>query len=90
MKIENYAEANPADKYVAEFSVYLPAIGITIHKFRVLRGKKGGFYFVYPSYGKPTVHPEEKRQYFPYFEFTSERKKEFDAKVNELLKEFVR
>lgn len=90
MKIENYREANPSEKHIAEFSVYLDGLGMTIHKFKVLRNKKGGWYLGYPNYSVPNPDDPMKRSWHPYFDLLPERKKEFEGKVMEMLKEYVR
>lgn len=89
MKIENYSEINEKN-VVAEFSVYLEGFGMTIHKFKVLRNGKGGWYFSYPQYSLPNPDDHMKRSWHSYIDLLPERKKEFEKKVNEALKVFVR
>lgn len=95
MKIENYCETSqntvPKPYHLAEFSVSIPALGLTIHKFRLLRAKNGGYYFTAPQYFLPNPDdPNGKKLKYPFIEFTGERKADFEKKVMELLKEFVR
>jgi hypothetical protein len=89
MKIENYREANPADKYVAIFDIYLgEQWGLTFHNWKLLKNKKGGYFIAGPSFSVSDDMGGKK--WFPFIEFTPEKKQSFDSKVLELLKPFMR
>lgn len=82
MEILNYVVSeNPPT--IATFSVHIPALKLHLHKLRVMRSKKGHIFISYPSWMEDQ-HGTKK--YFPYLEFEIEKKKEFEAKVFELLK----
>lgn len=87
MKIENYREANPAEKFIAKFDISL-ANGMMLHEWKVLKGKKGGYFAVAPSFSKEGEFGEKK--YFPYITFSREKDEVFKKELMELLKEFVR
>lgn len=89
MKIENYREANPADKYVAMFDIYLgDQWGVTFKNWKLIRNKKGGLFISCPSYS--VEDGEGGKKWHPFIEFTPEKKSNFEQKVMELLKEFAR
>jgi hypothetical protein len=87
MEITNYREANPSDKHLALFDIEL-ANGMILHNWKVLRGKKGGYFAVSPSFGVDDGFGQ--RKFFPYISFTKEKGEEFSKRIHELLKPLVR
>ncbi len=89
MKIENYREANPNDKFVARFDIFLEDEWSTVyHEWKLIRAKKGNLFISGPAYGVDDGMGGKK--YFPFIEFTPEKKQNFEKKVMELLKDFMR
>lgn len=77
MDILNYRQSdNPP--VIATFTAYIPAIKLFIHKLKVVRSKKGHLFISYPSYME---QQSDEKKYLPYFEFDSDRKKEFENQV---------
>ena len=88
MEIENYNELPPGKSVIAEFSVYLPGAKMRIHKMKVLKNKHGGKYVGFPAYG--VEQDDGRKKWMPFLEFTEEKAKEFQEKVLEALKPFMR
>jgi len=88
MKIENYREAGPSDKYIAKFDLYIPALQMTLHELKLIRSTKGHNFIAMPSFSKEDEFG--KKSWFPFIEFSKEKKVEFEKQVMELLKGFVR
>lgn len=86
MRIENYREQNPASNIIAFFDIYFDKMGMTLHNLKIIRSKKGNTFIAYPSYGVEDEMGQKK--FFPYFSFSEERKRDFEAKVYELLSPF--
>lgn len=63
---------------ICSFSVYIPAIHMTIHNMRLIKTKKGHTMVTYPSYSKEVAG---ERQWFKYIELSEEKRKEFEAKI---------
>jgi hypothetical protein len=87
MEIVNYREGTPSDKYVGIFDIYLGSVwGVTYRNWRLVHGKHGLF-ISGPSFsvGEP---PDKK--YFQYIEFSAEKKKDFENKILDLLKPYLR
>lgn len=90
MEILNYDEQPPTGNVVAIFSVRLPAAAMTFHKIKLIRSKKGNLFISLPSYAVDSMSEFGKKEYHPYVEMDEERKKEFQNKVLEAIKPFVR
>ena len=86
MKIENYREGSPTDKYVAIFDIHWPAqFGMVFKNWKLIRGKKGDF-LAGPSF---MVETNGEKKFYQYIEFTQEKKKDFEEKVKALLAPFM-
>lgn len=90
MEIVNYSQQAAGTSTVAIFSVYLPALQLTIHKFRLIRVKSGKLIIGYPSYRTDQTTPMGKAVYSSYLEFSKEKGLEFETKVMQALEPFLR
>lgn len=91
MEILNYDEQPPGGSSIAVFSVRLPQAGMTFHKIKLIRSKKGNLFLSLPSYGESDPNdPFGKKTYHPYVEMTLDRKTDFQKKVLEALEPFLR
>ena len=85
MIIENYRKFDNHKTEIARFDVILENIGLTLHEFKVVRGKNG--WFIAPpnfSYEKAGV-----KMWAPYFSVSENRKKEFFEKLKDLVNEKI-
>lgn len=89
MKIENYREQGPGSYFVALFDVYLDKAHLRLRNMKLCVSKKGIHFLGYPSFGVEG-EDKEKKQWTPYFEFSDEKKKDFEDTVFEELGPFVR
>ena len=88
MEIINYQDGLTGTNVLATFDIYFgPEWGMTLHKWKLLKGKNGPF-IAGPSYSETDLVGQ--KRYFPYIEFSKEKKAAFDAKVMGLLKGFVK
>lgn len=84
MKIINYEE-QPAGGYcIGIFDVYLENIHLNLRKMKICISKNGTHFLGYPSAAVQEVGSEQK-SWIPFFEFSAEKKKEFEDKVFEEL-----
>jgi len=90
MEIIDYSEQPPGKSTIAIFGVYLPALCMRIHKFRLIRLKNGKLLLGFPSFRTNSTTPTGNAIYAPYFEFSTEKGQEFERKVMEALKPFLR
>lgn len=86
MEIVNFREHPPGDKIIATFDVYLgPEWQITFCRIKLMKGKNGVFLampcFMEEQFGQ--------KKFFPYIQFSKEKKSVFDAKVFELLRNYL-
>lgn len=88
IRIENYREANPADKHLAIFDVYLPKISLVFRNMKLVKAKSGKEFLSYPSF---VVSEDEygKKTFAKTFEFSEEKTKEFETQVYEELTPFL-
>lgn len=88
MQILNY-EQQPAGSYaLGIFDIYFgPQWGMTLKRWKVCRSKAGHLYLQGPSYKSGEF--EGKPKFSPYIDFNSEKGKEFNQRVLDLIKEFV-
>ena len=91
MQIENYREQNPATKYVALFDIYLPYWQMTLHNWKLWKGKHG-YYTTGPSYciENPTVEGTMEKKFHPYISFSKEKQKEFQNGLLAALEPHIR
>lgn len=84
MEIINYQVGPSGGNIIAEFDI--DAGEFVFHKYRLIRSQKG-----YPFVSGPSFSSTDPitglKKYFPYIEIKD--KKTFDAKIVELLKEYV-
>lgn len=89
MKIENYRELPPGGYAVAMFDVYLDGIQLTLRNLKLCLSKKGHHFVGYPSFGVEN-DPGSPKTWVQYFEFSKEKKIEFDKKIMEELGPYVK
>lgn len=88
MEILNYCESGKQTSTVATFSVYIPAWRLTFHKMRLIRAKNGNMFLGFPSYSTDGLHGN--KLWHSYVELSEEKAKEFNNRVLEALKPFVK
>lgn len=88
MEILNYSEQSPTGNTVAIFSLAIPAFGMTFHKLRLVRTKKGGLMVFFPSYGEPKE--DGTKAWHSYVDLSENRRHDFNKKVMEALQPFLR
>lgn len=89
IKIENYRECPEGEKHLAFFDLYLPKITLTFRNLKLVKAKNGNHFISYPSF----VESEDalgKKIFAKYFEFSSEKQKEFEEQIFQELAPFVR
>jgi len=82
MKITNYREMPQASREIARFDIELENLGITLHEWRIVRKKAGGWFLSAPNY---MIEVEGTKRWLPYVSFNEKRKEEFFTKLNELV-----
>jgi hypothetical protein len=89
MQIENYREQNESVKYLALFDIYLPYWHMTLHNWKLWKGKRG-YYATGPSYcvEKKLQHGPE-REFHPYISFSKEKGKEFQESILKALEPHI-
>ena len=88
MDIENYQEQARGMPTIAIFDLYLPKIHLRIHHMKLIRTKKGHLMLSLPSFSVDNADGTKK--WTPYIEWSPEKAKEFNVKVMEALKPFLR
>lgn len=88
MRIENYRESNPSAKELAIFDIYLEKTGMTLHNWKIVRKKMGGWFIAAPSFAKDKE--DGTKAWLPYISFSGERKNEFYDMLMDLVKPLVR
>lgn len=86
MEILNYRDVIDKPSVIAEFDVYIPALHLTLYNLKLIRTKKGHTFPAAPCYGKDLGG---KKQFYPYWSFSDEKKKQFDEELMRLLKPFT-
>jgi len=84
MEILNYDEQPAGGSIAALFDIYIPAMDITLHRWKAIRDKKnGGFFF-----GPPSGYKEEqgKKSYPPYVTIGEKRRSDFMKALHDLLR----
>lgn len=79
MNVENYQEELPGGFIVATFDVYLEGMKLTLRKLKLCVSKKGNHFIGYPNFCVEKVPGDKK--WIPYFDFSAEKKKEFENAV---------
>lgn len=89
MKIENFRELPPGGYAIALFDVYLEGLHLTLRNLKLCVSKKGHHFVGYPSFpGEEDVMG--KKSWTQYFEFSKEKKIEFEKKILEELGPYVK
>jgi hypothetical protein len=88
MEILNYCEQPSNGSIAAIFSLTIPALGMTFHKVKLIRTKKGGLMIAFPSYSEEQADGTKK--WLSLIELSDARKTEFNKKVMEALNPFLR
>ena len=86
MKVESFRDGSPADKFVAIFDVYIPALQMTLANLKLLRSKNNKLFIAFPSYC--TEDEMGQKKWTPYIQFSREKKFEFEKAVMEELQQF--
>jgi hypothetical protein len=86
MEILNYRDETNGNT-LGSFDIFIPAIGLTLHRFKVIARRKGGWFFTAPSFCQEI---EGEKKFFPYMTFNQQRNEDFTKLVTELLQPYVR
>lgn len=89
MEIHNYREQAPGGWFVGLFDVYLPKVQLTFKNLKLCVSKQGKHFIGYPSFSEES-DIDGKKKWIPFFEFSQERKKEFENGVMEAIGPFVK
>lgn len=87
MEILNYDEQPAGSKTVALFDIYIPAMDMTLARWKVLRGKDGGHFFVSPSWCKDDAG---NKTFHPYVALGEKRRSDFMKQLHEAIKPFLK
>jgi len=91
MKIQNYEEQPSGGYCIGIFDVYLENMHLTFRKMKICVNKSGTHFLGYPSMPDPHSEMEGgQKVWIPFYEFSSEKKKEFEEKVFEQLGSLVK
>ncbi len=88
MQILNYQEQPPTGSVAAIFSLYIEGFGMTFHKMKLIRTKKGALMVVFPSFSNPK--DDGTKTWHSLVELSENRKTEFNKKVMEALNPFLK
>jgi hypothetical protein len=88
MQVIDYTPALPGQWYIAEFSIYFSGWGMTFHKWKLRQSNKGTYWVQGPSYGLEGNYGN--KEWHPYIDFIGDKKKEFERKLIEQLKVFLK
>lgn len=88
MEILNYEEQSPHSPVIGVFSVRLPAAKMIFHRLKLIRSKKGNLFVSFPAFSTNDEFGEKK--YTPFIEMDKDKSAEFQTKVLEALKPFLR
>lgn len=87
MEIHNWEEGPRTSNIAGMFTVYIPALGLSLHKLKAIRTKKGGIFIAYPSYA--TKDAEDKKTWHPYISFSDQRSRDFQKTCIEAIRPFL-
>lgn len=88
MYIENFKEQPPSGKVMAIFDIrWPPQFGMVFRNWKAIRGKNG-YFIAGPSFKE--TDSEGVDHYHQLIEFSKEKRMDFEKKVKELLKEYLR
>lgn len=88
MEVFNWRQGEPDKAILAEFTLRIPAIGLTIHGMKAFRSKKGGLYVKFPQKGKK--EPNGETTWHPIVEIDKAREAEFSKKCLEAIDPYVK
>ena len=86
MEISNYKEFPPGGAILAQFSAV--GQGVTYHRLKVMRSKKGHLFIAFPSYKESKDDPQA--PWVPYVEMSRDRKEEFEKKCLLALEPYIK
>lgn len=87
MKIENYRQGAMGSNILAEFDIYFgEQWGMTFKNWKLIRTRKGGYMLSGPNYS--IADDQGIKKWYPYIEFSPEKKHNFEKKILEMLKDF--
>ena len=84
MKIQNFDEQKEAGYCLGIFDVYLENMQLNLRRMKICISKNGTHFLGYPSSPAPD-NGSDKKVWIPFFEFSPEKKREFEDKVFEEL-----
>lgn len=85
VKVLDFQKENkPDSQTIATFSAYIHDWNLKMHKLRLIRTKTGRVFTGFPSYSEER---DGKKVFFPYNEFSFERKKEIEEAIAKELAE---
>jgi hypothetical protein len=87
MEIHHWEDAPAGGSIIGTFTVYLPALGLSIHRVKAMRSKKGYTFIAFPSYSKEDEYGQKK--WFPYISLSEQRSKDFNKECLRLIQPFM-
>lgn len=87
MEISNWRTGEAGKSIIGEFTLRIPALGMTIHEMKAFRSKKGHLYVKFPSKGKKDAMGET--IWKDIVEIDQSRSAEFQKKCLEAIEPFV-
>lgn len=86
MKIENYRPQESHPHEIARFDVELERMGLTLHEFKAIRKKDGGWFIAAPNF---STEKAGVKVFLPYFSLSEKRRKVFFDTAYKLVKEKI-
>ena len=87
MEIHDWEDGPQPGNLVGTFTVYIPALGLSLHKTKAVRTKKGGIFIAFPSFCKEDNIGQ--KTWHPYISFSEQRAKEFQKACLEAIEPFL-
>lgn len=84
MDILNLVEEPKGKATIATFTVYIPALQLSIHQMRLVKTKNGNLMVSFPS--KANKQPDGSFQFTPYLEMGKDRWKDFQEQCLKVIK----
>lgn len=87
MEIHNWEDGPQGGNIFGVFTVYIPALGLSLHKVKAVKTKKGGVFIAFPSFSKEDNLGQ--KTWYPYFSFSEARSKDFQIACLEAIEPFL-
>lgn len=87
MEIKNYRDGAQGSNIICIFDIWLPNVGMTLHEWKCIRKKTGGWFVSPPSF---CVERDGKKNWNNYITFSEARRIEFFDKIQEMLKGIIK